>query len=73
MVKDLKSGDFKGFVKTGAEFADRVVKAEEDYNETLSSLYQEIENEKNTQLPLIQPEDDNLFESYYKLYSDLVK
>ncbi len=69
MLENLKTADFGGFIKTGAQYADAVIRAEEDVNESLNKLLGEIEQEKT--VSTIE-NDDNFLDSYYNLYNELV-
>jgi starch synthase len=64
----LRSADFEGFIKIGCHYADSVVKANEDMNEKLSTLLNEIKANK------IEAgiEDDDVTETYFNLYTELV-
>jgi len=65
MLSNLKTADYEGFVKMGVEYADAVIKADEDFSESLSNLF-------NT-MPKIDTieKDDNFLDSYYNLYHEL--
>jgi starch synthase len=69
MLENLKTADFSGFIKTGAQYADAVIRAEEDVNESVNKLLGEIEQEKT--VSTIE-KDDNFLDSYYNLYNELV-
>jgi starch synthase len=69
MLESLKTADFAGFIKTGAQYADAVISAEEDVNDGLNQLLGEIEKEKT--VSTIE-KDDNFLDSYYNLYNELV-
>lgn len=69
MLEHLKTADFGGFIKTGAQYADAVIRAEEDINEGLNKLLGEIEQEKT--VSTIE-KDENFLDSYYNLYNELV-
>ena len=68
MLKNLKSADFAGFIKTGAEYADAVIRAEEEATKSLSNLFSEIEQGKTVNTI---EKDDDFLESYYNLYTEL--
>ena len=70
MLSNLKSGDYEGFIKVGVQYADAVLKGEEDYSESLAHLLEELTNEKK--IDTIE-KDENLFDSYYNLYNALVE
>ncbi|GHE57021.1 MULTISPECIES: glycogen/starch synthase [Roseivirga] len=69
MLENLKSADFAGFIKTGAQYADAVIKAEEEVSESLNQLLEEIEKQKTVNTI---EKDDNFLDSYYNLYNELV-
>ena len=69
MLENLKTADFAGFIKTGAEYADAVIRAEEEANKSLTVLFSEIE--KDRKIDTIE-KDDNFLDSYYNLYNELV-
>ncbi len=69
MLENLKSADFAGFIKTGAQYADAVIRAEEEVSESLNLLLEEIEKQKT--VSTIE-KDDNFLDSYYNLYNELV-
>lgn len=69
MLENLKSADFAGFIKTGAEYADAVIRAEEEVKDGLNNLFSEIEKEKK--VDMIE-KDENFLDSYYNLYNELV-
>lgn len=68
MLDNLKSADIEGFIKIGIEYADAVIKAEEEFSESLNSLFSEYTSVKK----IDTIEKDNLVDSYYNLYNDLV-
>ena len=69
MLENLKTADFAGFIKTGAQYADAVIKAEEEASESLNQLLEEIEKQKTVNTI---EKDDNFLDSYYNLYNELV-
>lgn len=68
MLASLQSADLEGFIKTGVEYADAVIKAEESYSESLDTLITDLEGRK--QIDTIK--EDNIEESYFNLYNELV-
>jgi len=68
LLAPLKSKDYEGFVKLGIEYADVVVKGE-DISESLAAMIQESSKEK--QFEINSDEQEELFESYYNIYTDL--
>lgn len=69
MLENLKTADFAGFIKTGAEYSDAVIRAEEDISESLNTLLGEIQKDK--EVSTIE-KDENFLDSYYNLYNELV-
>ncbi|GAB2945582.1 glycogen/starch synthase [Hymenobacter coalescens] len=68
MLAALGSADFAGFVKIGMEYADSVVRSDEDFSDNLNALFQEYAQRHS----LGQVADDeNLLSSYYALYNEL--
>lgn len=68
MLTPLKSGDFEGFIKTGIEYADAAIKAEDKYSESLNKLFSHAEESKK--IDTIDKDTDYL-DSYYNLYNEL--
>jgi starch synthase len=68
MLDNLKSADIEGFIKIGIEYADAVIKAEEEFSASLNSLFSEYTSVKK----IDTIEKENLVDSYYNLYNDLV-
>jgi len=68
LLAPLKSKDYEGFLKLGMEYADVVVKGE-NISESLTTMIQE--STKDKQLEINIEEQDELFESYYNIYTDL--
>lgn len=69
MLNHLKSGDFEGFIKVGAEYADAVIKSEDEYGKSLHALLEHISKDKK--VDTIE-KGDNFLDSYYNLYNELV-
>lgn len=69
MLTNLQSADFEGFIKIGIEYSDAVIKAGEDFSESLAQLFEEFDSEKR--IDTIE-KDENLLDSYYNLYNELV-
>ena len=67
MLSSLKSYDYEGFIKTGLQYSDSVLKGE-DLDEKLNDIFAEYEKEKK--IDRINEEDD-FEESYYNLYNHL--
>ncbi len=70
MLSPLESGDFEGFIKVGIEYADAVIKSEQEFKNGLNALFSSIDKSKKL-VDTIQ-RDDNCEESYYNLYNELV-
>lgn len=68
MLAGLKTADFGGFIKIGMEYADSVVKSDEDFSDNLNALFTEYS--KNKQIGQVGA-DENLLTSYYALYNEL--
>ncbi|WP_266368412.1 glycogen/starch synthase [Tellurirhabdus rosea] len=68
MLSHLKTGDFEGFVKIGCAYADVVVKADEDFSDSLTSILNDLPEKKIE----LTEEDENVAERYYTLYTELV-
>lgn len=66
MLFPLRSFNIEGFIKTGMEYADVVVKSEDDLKENLKRLLDDVEGTKE----IFEAEGD-FSESYYKLYHEL--
>jgi starch synthase len=68
MLTNLKSADFEGFIKVGMEYADIVVKPqEENFTENINALFS-----GHTKTRQISTEsDENFLDSYYNLYNEL--
>ncbi len=65
MLDNLKSADYDGFIKVGMEYADAVIKAEED----IAHLDKLLEGDKK--VGTIE-KNDNFTDSYFNLYNQLV-
>ncbi|MEQ9425498.1 MAG: glycogen/starch synthase [Cyclobacteriaceae bacterium] len=66
MLSNLQSADYEGFVKMGVEYADAVIKAEDESSEGLDGLLNGMEKKVDT-----IEKDDNFLDSYYNLYNEL--
>jgi starch synthase len=62
----LKTADFEGFIKLGAQYADVVSTAGD--NKKLEGLVKKIKEKKIENIE----KDDNYTESFYNLYNELV-
>ncbi|WBO84156.1 MULTISPECIES: glycogen/starch synthase [Hymenobacter] len=71
MLAGLKTADFGGFIKIGMEYADTIVKSDEDFSDNLNAIFTEYsQNKKNKQIGQVGA-DENLLTSYYALYNEL--
>lgn len=68
MLSQLKTADYEGFIKIGIEYADAVIKADDQYNESLQKLLKQVE--KNTKLNSF--EEETMADSYFNFYNELV-
>jgi starch synthase len=68
MLANLKSADYTGFIKIGVEYADAVIKAEEDYSDALNMLLDELEASKK--INFIGSNGD-ITDTYFNLYNEL--
>lgn len=69
MLDKLRSADYEGFIKIGVEYADAVIKAEEDFSTSLNKLFEELDN--NKKINFIE-QNENFSDSYYNLYNELI-
>lgn len=69
MLANLQSADFEGFIKIGIEYSDAVIKAGEDFSGSLAELFEKFDSEKR--IDTIE-KDENLLDSYFNLYNELV-
>jgi starch synthase len=69
MLENLKTADFEGFIRLGAEYADAVITAEEEFDEGLNQVVAELQKQKKIETI---KEGDNFLDSYYNLYNELV-
>jgi starch synthase len=68
MLNALKSADFSGFVKLGMQYADTVVRSDEDFSDNLNGLFKEYASRKTLSQVAA---DENLLSSYQALYNEL--
>ncbi|OZI09092.1 glycogen synthase [Siphonobacter sp. BAB-5385] len=68
MLSSLSSLDYDGFIKIGAQYADVVVKAEEDYSESVNQILNDIPDKK-VELP---EEQEEMSDKFYSLYTELM-
>jgi len=69
MLNNLRSADFEGFIKIGVEYADAVIKAEDEWSDSLNALLGSCANEKKIDS---FEKNDNYLDSYFNLYNELV-
>jgi starch synthase len=69
MLDSLKTADYAGFIKMGAEYADAVIQAKQQSSESLNKVLNEIDEKKRFE---VVKGDDNYLDSYYNLYNELV-
>ena len=69
MLTNLMSADYEGLIRLGAEYSDAVIRAEEEVSVSLLKLFASLE--KQRKIETIE-KDDNLLDSYYNLYNELV-
>lgn len=67
MMQNLVTADYDGFVKTGIQYADVVIREGEDNNSELESLF---DNAQDKRVEVITDGDDFL-DSHYNLYNEL--
>jgi len=68
MLKPLKTQDYEGFIKTGLEYADAIIKSEQAFKNGLNAVFKQIAEDKK--IDTIE-KDENCEESYYNLYNEL--
>lgn len=69
MLSKLHSADFEGLISIGAEYADAVIRADEDVNPSLDKLFKSLDEENKFETI---EKGDNFVDSYFNLYNDLV-
>lgn len=67
MLKNLESADFEGFIRIGVEYADAVVKAEDEYNESMVALLKTLEKGKKFSHFAGTDAEDSFFNFYNEL------
>lgn len=72
MIASMRSADYEGFIRTGMQYADAVIKADDAYDASLARLLSEIEGGPDRRCDYIHKEDANGADSYYNLYNELV-
>ncbi|MFD2513931.1 glycogen/starch synthase [Pontibacter locisalis] len=68
MLENLKSADLDSFLKIGMEYADSVIKTNENFSENIDALFNEFMQTKSISTVSA---DDTLLDSYYNLYNEL--
>ena len=68
ILAPLKSKDYEGFLKLGMEYADVVIQGK-DISDRLIQLIKECSKDK--QCEINSEEEEQLFESYYNIYTEL--
>ena len=69
LLAPLKSKDYEGFLKLGTAYADVVIRGE-DTTGTFTHLIEESSN-NDRRFEINIEEEDQLFESYYNIYTEL--
>ncbi len=70
MLEPLGAGDYEGFIKLGAQYADVVLSANEGSETELKKL---LNGQEDNKLDCIEiGEEDQAVDSYFNLYNDLV-
>jgi starch synthase len=68
-LSNLESADLEGFIKIGIEYADVVIKAEEEFSNGMNEVFSELPKEKK--VDTIE-KSENYLDSYFNLYNELV-
>ncbi|GAB3194822.1 starch synthase [Pontibacter aydingkolensis] len=68
MQEHLKSTDLDSFIKIGMEYADSVIKTNENFSENINALFNDYMQTKSISTVSA---DDTLLDSYYNLYNEL--
>jgi len=68
MLHPLKSANYEGFIKTGAQYSDAVIYANQKTTDSFEKVMADITGKK---IETIE-KDENLEDSYYNLYNELV-
>jgi starch synthase len=67
-LANLRSADFLGFIKIGCQYADVVVKANNNFKDSLVAAINETAGKQIE----VSNDDENINETYYNLYNELV-
>ena len=70
MLTHLESADTNGFIKCGMEYADAVIKTNEDFSDNINALFNDFMKKKSISTVSA---DDTLLDNYYNLYNELSK
>jgi starch synthase len=68
MLSMLKTCDYEGFVRTGIEYADAVIKADDEYCTALTKLFDSMKKSKK----ISSFEEEDYEENYFNFYNELV-
>ncbi len=68
MQEHLKSSDLDSFIKIGMEYADSVIKTNENFSENINAMFNDFMQTKSISTVSA---DDTLLDSYYNLYNEL--
>lgn len=68
MLHPLKTADYNGFVKMGLEYADAIINGNEESTESFNKLMDDMAGKRIS----VIDQDENIEDSYYNLYNDLV-
>lgn len=68
MIASLQSSDLDSFIKIGMEYADSVIKTNEDFSDNINALFNDYMQTKSISTVSA---DDTLLDSYYNLYNEL--
>jgi len=68
MLASLKTCDYEGFLKTGIEYADAIIKADDEYCTALTKVFDSMKKSKK----LNSFVEEDYEENYYNFYNELV-
>ncbi|MDX5422565.1 MAG: glycogen/starch synthase [Hymenobacteraceae bacterium] len=68
MLTHLQSADIDSFIKVGMEYADSVIRTNEDFSDNINAVFSEFMKTKNISTVCA---DDTLLDNYYNLYNEL--
>jgi starch synthase len=72
MLDQLKTADYDGFIKMGMQYADSVINGNEESPESFIRLINEISGKEKIDIIGKSENSEDIEESYYNLYNDLV-